>query len=151
MLEKIFPATIDNRYSGNRISLWFFYLMTAITIARSLVHIFAPDGGAQSIATIPLDSYSAAAGATVIYMFSTWGLSQLLLGLVFLLTALRYKSLVPLMYLFIVIEYGGRLLLGHAKPIVTEATAPGAIGNYILVPLAVVLFVLSLRKRENSR
>ncbi len=43
--------------------------------------MFAPDGGAQSIATIPLDSYTANGADTVILIFSYWGLSQLIIGI----------------------------------------------------------------------
>jgi hypothetical protein len=49
------------------------------------------------------------------------------------------------MYLFILVEYVGRLLLAIAKPIVLDGIAPGAIGNYILIPLALVMLVLSLK------
>ena len=57
-IRHIFPKTIDNNYRGNAISLILFIPITVVTVARSLIHIYAEDGGAQSIATIPLDSYS---------------------------------------------------------------------------------------------
>jgi hypothetical protein len=37
-------------------------------------------------------------------------------------------------------------LLIFAKPIVTSGTAPGAIGNYVLIPLALLMLVLSLKE-----
>ena len=58
MLRKIFPHQVDNTYSGHKLGLYFFFVITLVTIGRSCVHIFAADGGAQSIATIPLDTYS---------------------------------------------------------------------------------------------
>ena len=74
---KLLPSPVDNCFRGIKISQYAFLLITFATIVRSLIHVFAPDGGAQSIATIPLASYSAEAAATVILMFSLWGLSQL--------------------------------------------------------------------------
>ena len=50
------------------------------------------------------------------------------------------------MYLFILVEYTGRMLLTFAKPIVATGTAPGAIGNYILIPLALLMLILSLKE-----
>lgn len=79
-------------------------------------------------------------------IFALWGLSQLLFGLLYIVVLWRYQALIPHMYLFIFVEYTGRLLLTFAKPIVTDSTAPGAIGNYILIPLAPLMLVLSLKE-----
>lgn len=149
-MNSILPKTIDNNYKGRKIALYFFSLLTVVTIVRSLIHMFSPDGGAQSIATIPLDTYSAAAASTVILIFALWGLSQLLMGVVFAIVAIRYKSLIPLMYLFIITEYVFRIILGSLKPIVTTGVAPGEIANLILIPLALVLFFLSVYKPRSS-
>jgi hypothetical protein len=46
--------------------------MTVLTVGRSLAHIFLPDGGAQSIATIPLETISSEASAVLIGMFAQW-------------------------------------------------------------------------------
>jgi hypothetical protein len=37
-----------------------------------------------------------------------------------------------------------RFVIGQMKPIVTSGTAPGSIGNWIMVPLCAVLLALSL-------
>ncbi|MEZ4637021.1 MAG: hypothetical protein R2856_19060 [Caldilineaceae bacterium] len=54
--------------------------------------------------------------------------------------------MIPLMYVFIAVEYTGRLLLAFAKPFETHGTAPGAIGNWVMIPLALALLALSLRR-----
>jgi hypothetical protein len=129
MLERIFPAQVSNAYRGSPSAKWVFILLTVVTIARSLVHMFAPDGGAQSIATIPLDTFTTNGANTVILLFALWGLSQLVVGLIYAIVIWRYQVLIPLMYLLIIVEYGMRIVLGAMKPIETAATAPGAIGN----------------------
>ena len=43
--------------------------------------IFTSDGGAQSIAKLPLDTFTQNGADTVVSLFSLWGLSQLLSGL----------------------------------------------------------------------
>ena len=150
MLQKLFPKTIDNVFPGNRIALWAFYLITAVTLWRSQHHIFAPDGGAQSIATIPLDRFTSGGAEAVISIFALWGLAQLLLGLIYLLVAVRYKALVPLMWLLFSIEYAGRLGIGQFKPIETLETAPGATANLPFMIVGIIMLILSLWKREES-
>lgn len=146
----LLPDFIDNQYHGMKIAQYAFWLITAATIVRSLIHVFAPDGGAQTIATIPLDSYPTAAAAAVILMFSYWGLSQLLMGFVYLGVALKYRSLIPAMYVLLIFEYAMRFVIGQMKPIVTTGTAPGSIGNWIMVPVCAVLLVLSLVKAKQK-
>ncbi len=141
---KLLPAVVDNQFRGIKLSQYAFLLITAATIVRSLIHVFAADGGAQSIATIPLNAYPADAAATVVLMFSLWGLSQLLMGIVYLGVYVKYKSLIPMMYVLMIIEYAMRIVIGQMKPIVTVGTAPGSIGNWIMIPVCAVLLVLSL-------
>ena len=148
---KILPAVIDNHYRGLKISQYAFFLITAVTLVRSLIHVFAPDGGAQSIATIPLDSYSAEAASTVILMFSLWGLSQLLMGIVYFGVSLKYRSLIPAMYVLVIFEYAMRIVIGQMKPILTTGTAPGSIGSWIMVPVCAVLLALSLIPAKSSK
>jgi len=150
ILNRLFPPQIDNVFRGNRIALWAFYAFTAMTLWRSQHHVFAPDGGAQSIATIPLDSYSDGAAATIIAIFAQWGLIQLLLGLLMLLAAVRYKSMVPLLWLIILIEWIGRGLVGQFKPVETIAIAPGQIGNLVLPTIALVMLILALWPEKNA-
>jgi len=144
ILGRLFPAQIDNAFAGNRLSLWVFYLVTAVTLWRSQHHIFSQDGGAQSIASIPLDQYSAGAAATIIAIFAQWGLMQILLGLLMLLAAIRYKSMVPLLWLIVLMEWVGRGLIGQFKPVETIGTAPGQIGNLVIPVVALVMLVLAL-------
>jgi hypothetical protein len=150
MMNNIFPRKVSNDYQGNPIAKWVFFVITLVTIMRSLVHILAPDGGAQSIATIPLDNYSEAAAATVILMFSLWGLSQLLMGFVYAIVLWRYQALIPFMYVLLIIEYGMRIILGMLKPIETAGTAPGGIGNFIFLPIAILMLILSFLKSKKA-
>ena len=150
ILNRLFPSAFDNTFPGQRIALWVFYALTAVTLWRSWHHLTAPDGGAQSIATIPLDSYPAGAAATVVGIFALWGLSQLVIGLLYLMAAIRYRSLIPLFYLLMIVEYAVRILIGNFKPVETAGTAPGAVGNLPLMALAAVMLVLCLIPRKTN-
>jgi len=149
MVEKLFPKYLSIKYQGKTIAKWIFAAMTILTIGRSLAHIFLPDGGAQSIATIPLESFTASGFTVVISMFAQWGLTQLIFGLLYVIVLWRYQSLIPLMWLFIMFEWTGRLLLGFYKPFETVGQAPGGIGNLVFPVVALVMLVLSLQERKS--
>lgn len=149
-MNRILPSSVDNTYLGNKIALWFFYLITMVTIIRSCIHIFKDDGGAQSIATIPLDTYTEAGAGTVILIFAYWGLSQLMFGMMQIIVALKYKSLIPLMYLFLIFEYTGRFCISLLKTIETTGQAPAGVANYVAPIIFLVMFFLSIQHSRNT-
>jgi hypothetical protein len=144
---ELFPKQIDDEFRGSRVIVWVFALVTLMTLARSCIHLFAPDGGAWSIAGIDL---SVTGGGNIVSLFALWGLSQLIIGFVFLVVLLRYKSLIPFMYLLILIEYTGRIMIGYAKPLAVTHVPPGAIGDYVMVPLAILMLILSFRSHQGK-
>ena len=146
LLVRIFPPNLNNDYKGYKISLYVFYALTALVLWRSQHHVLAPDGGAQSIATIPLDTFTEFGATAVISAFSLWGLSQLILGFINVLVVLRYKSLLPFMYILMIFEYLGRMMIGSVKPMPQVGTAPGGVINLPFVILALVMLVLSLKE-----
>lgn len=148
---RLLPDNFDNQQRGHPFALWLFYLATIVTVGRSLAHIFLADGGAQSIATIPLDQFTPGVAASVVSMFAFWGLSQLLLAVIMVLVALRYRSMIPLMYLLILLEYGGRIAIGMIKPLALSGTPPGAIGNLVFILIAMVGLVLSMQTVNSPR
>ena len=122
--------------------------IVVMTLVRSCIHIFAPDGGAQSIAGFPLNTYPETASSMIILIFSLWGASQLLMELVYLIVLIRYKSLITLMYLLIFIEYLSRFLLGVFKPAISTHVIPGGVLDYIMIPLSLIMIVLSIRSNK---
>ena len=151
MLHRVFPTSLDNKFPGHKIALYVFYALTALTLWRSQHHLFGHDGGAQSIASIPLDTYSSNAADTVIGVFALWGLSQLIIGLIYLLAAIRYRALIPLLYVLFTFEYAMRLWVGVNKSIEIEGTAPGGMINLPFMIAGMVLFALSIwRGKEKS-
>ena len=143
----IFPKQVDNNFQGYKIAVIFFLLITIFTIMRSCIHILASDGGAGSIAGI---NVSIAGGSDIVSMFAFWGLSQLLMGFVYLIVYFRYKSLIPFMYVPILAEYSGRIAIGLVKPLEVSHTPPGAIGDYVLVPLAALMLILSFKRPKKT-
>ena len=149
VVSKVFPRENLGVYNGLGLAKWVFVLITIVTLARSLAHILLPDGGAQIIATIPVDTFSTNAANALIIIFGYWGLSQLIIGLLYVVVLVRYQSLIPLMFLFAFMEYLVRLIIAVVRPsIELTGTAPGEIGNYVAVPLMLIMFVLALWDRK---
>lgn len=133
---------------GSRLPNYVFTTIAVVSFVRSCIHLFSPDGGAGSIAGLDL---TVAGAAGIIFGFGLWGSAQLIYALVQLLVAFRYRSLVPLMYVLLIVEVLLRELVGRIKPVSFAHTPPGALANYILLPLALVMLVLSLWGGKRSR
>lgn len=140
----LFPA-VDAAYRGRKAPFWFLVLVAVISTARSLIHIFAADGGAQSIAGLDVE---VAGGANIVAMFGQWGASQLLLSLFYWLVLLRYRFLVPAALVAVLLEQLLRIGVGLMKPVEVAAPPPGEIGSYLLLPLSLIALLLSLRRRR---
>ncbi|WP_242101596.1 MULTISPECIES: hypothetical protein [unclassified Lysobacter] len=149
MVEMLFPRIADNRYPGRRLGLWLFGLMP-LKIAMGLnVMVNAPEV-AQTADGVPVSSFGAAAAAAFSFVFAAWGLGQLVLGLASLVVLLRYRSLVPLAFLLLLIEQSGRMSLRLLWP-VQRIDAPGSTINLVLVALLALGFILSIwRPRQAS-
>lgn len=136
----LLPST-PTRFAGPAFTWWFAAAYLTLVTVRSLIHVFAPDGGAGSIATVDV---AVAGGANIVAMFGQWGAIQLLLAALLWVLLLRYRGLVPLVLLVFLVEPALRELSGALKPLETIGTAPGAIGNELVVPVLAVAWWLSL-------
>ncbi len=140
-LNLVFPSVANQHFSGFSIALWFFMALALLSTVRSLLHLFAKDGGAGSIAGLDLSK----GDKNIIFSFALWGQSQLIYALLQLLVAFRYQSLVPLFYLILFVEIIGRMAVGRMKPpVLLRGRPPGGYANLIALPLSVLMFVLSL-------
>jgi hypothetical protein len=145
ILLRVFPETVGSEYDASKIAYWVFALLSVVSFVRSCIHLFAADGGAGTIASLDLSQ----GRENIIFSFGLWGLSQLLFALMQLLVAFRYKSLIPLMYVFLVIETLGRMYVGGVKPPIYSRVPPGAVANHVILPLAAVMLALSLLPRKD--
>jgi hypothetical protein len=141
IFEIVLPAEIDNTIRGMKLPFYVFALYAIVSTVRSCIHLLASDGGAGTIAGMDL---TVAGADGIIFAFALWGSSQLLFAIIQLLVVVRYRSLVPFMWLMLILETLLRELVGHMKPVTFAHTPPGAIGNQIILPLAAVMVALSL-------
>ena len=120
-------------------------LFLLLVIARSCIHLFAEDGGAQSIAGIDI---SVLGGDNIIAIFHQWGAIQLLLGALLSLLFFRYPGLTPLILLTLAMDPVLRAIAGAMMPLTTEGTPPGESLNWIAFFVLSVLFVTSLVEKN---
>ena len=93
----------------------------------------------------------------LIYMFfSLWGLAQLIFCGMSWVVILRYKSLIPLMFIFWLTEWSVRLFVYPfiEKSVVdggiyTSGMTPGAAGSPYVVFLLIIFLILSTREKVN--
>lgn len=130
------------QYDGPMLSFWVAIVWLGVITVRSCIHLLAPDGGAQSIATI--DVAAVAGGPNIVAIFGQWGAIQLLLALLLWVLLLRWRGTVPLVLLVFALEPVLRGLAGHLKPVMTTGTAPGAALNWLVLPVMAFFFYLSL-------
>jgi hypothetical protein len=149
MFNTLIPRVADNHYPGRRPGLWLFALML-LKIAMGLnVMIHAPEV-ARTADGVPVDTFGVPAAAAFSFVFAAWGLGQFVLGLVSLLVLLRYRSLVPLAFLFLLIEQVGRMLLRVHWPVERIASAPGTSINLAIAGIMVLGFILSVWRPRSS-
>ena len=141
VFDTLLPVPADNTIRGMKLPAYLFCLIAIVSTVRSCIHIFAPDGGAGSIAGMDL---SVSGANEVVFAFALWGSAQLIYALIQLVVAFRYRSLVPFMYVLLILETLLRMLVGHMKTVTFAHTPPGAIGNYVILPLAALMLILSL-------
>lgn len=109
-------------YRGPWAALTYLALIAVASTARSLVHMLAPDGGAGIIAGVALD---VAGGPNIVAMFGQWGVSQLVLAVLYWLVILRYRFLVPFALGLVCLEQALRIGVGQLKPLDVAAPPPG--------------------------
>ena len=142
MLERLLPRVADNGYRGRRAALWLFGVML-LKIPMGLNVMFNAPQVARAADGVPVDALGDAGRAAFLFAFAAWGLGQLVLGLVSLVVLLRYRSLVPLMFLILLVEQLGRMALRLQWPI-ERIAAPGAAINTVLAGVMLIGLVLSL-------
>lgn len=145
----LFPSKLNNQYEGSKIALYGLYLVFAIYIFRSLVHFLAENSGLVGIATIKVFPISDGLNPNnIIYLFaSLLGATQVSLTIVLLILFIKYKNLIPLIYLICLLDQCLRLISGYLHPLGEDYyinTPPGVISNIPVLLYLILMFYLSL-------
>ena len=154
MLDRLFPRQADNRFGGHRAALWLLGLLVALKLVIGFNSIFNTASVAAGADGIALDSFGAAAAREVLTLFALTALGQLVLALVALAVLIRWRALVPFLFLVLLAEQLARRLIVQANAV--ERAASGAVGWYVtygvlvLLVIGLVLSLLPPRRGKHS-
>ena len=145
----LFPSKLNNQYEGSKIAVYGLYPIFAIYIFRSLVHFLAENSGLVGIATIKVFPISdGLIPNNIIYLFaSLLGATQVSLTIVLLILFIKYKNLIPLIYLICLLDQCLRLISGYLHPLGEDYyinTPPGVISNIPVLLYLILMFYLAL-------
>jgi len=143
-IKRIFPKD-PSRFEGFRLVRLIAALFLLVMVARSCVHLFAADGGAQSIAGIDT---SVEGGNNIIAIFHQWGAIQLILAVLLFVLFFRYPGLTPLILLTLALDPVLRFVAGQMMSVTATGTPPGEALNAAAFYLLALLFIASLIKKN---
>lgn len=148
IFQRLFPECADNTYGGNKFALWLFGLVIAVKAAMGLNAIFNTYTVATRADGIPLASFPSGAVHTVLALFAIWGLGHFVLCLAGLLVLVRYRSLVPLMFIVLLLEQLARKLILLFIPLVRTGTPGGFYVNLVLLAIMATGLALAMWTRQ---
>jgi hypothetical protein len=148
-LHQILPQRIDNTYRGHTLAVWFFIPVVVLKTGIALSAIFNGHTAAQSADGIPLDSYGAGGAEAVVALFAIWGLAQLVFSVLGVLALTRYRAMIPLLFVLLLIEHLARKWILLVKPIARTGTPPGTYVNLVILVLTIVGLALALWRRAD--
>ena len=141
----LFPPSTNCDYHGAKVSAWYLVLAGVIEIIPGCIHYFLPDGGAGVIGGLDLSIR----GETIIALFAWVGSLQIPFGLMLLIIGARYRTLVPLGLLAVIME---RALISYdgwfGKASFSGHHPPAHYGSVVAVVLGLVFLVLALRTQR---
>jgi hypothetical protein len=152
MLSRIFPKQIHNDYRGYALAIWLLGLVVLARLGMSYGALFDTHEMLQSADSIPVDSFGAAGADAVVLMTKLLGLDHLLLNLVAVVALIRYRAMIPLIYLLLAIEQVARKILLVTNPIARTGTTYLPIDpNVVIIAVLLLGLLLSLGKMGLSR
>ena len=153
MVKLLFPAQIDNVYRGQ----WLALVLYVPVVLMKLLMGFNVAGFnpwidnlyvLKDVDRVAIDTFGAEAASVVILFFASWGLGLLILSALCVVVLLRYRAMIPLMFVALTVEQVGRMALAKLYPIVRAVEAhgvsAGAMVNWGLAAALLLGLVLSL-------
>ena len=143
-IKKLLPNN-PTKFEGFRALRIVTAIYLLVMVVRSCIHLFAADGGAQSIAGIDT---SVEGGDNIIAIFHQWGAIQLILAMLLFVLFFRYPGFTPLILLTLALDPVMRFIAGQMMSLTTTGTPPGEALNGAAFYLLALLFIASLIKKN---
>lgn len=149
MLNRFLPAQAGNDYRGYKLGLWLFGFIVLWKLAIALACIFNGYEAANNADGIPLQTFGAVGAHALVTEYAVWGVGQVVLLAIGIVALIRYRSLVPLLFVALLFEHLARRAVYIVLPLPHIAGAAGGTINLIMlaVMLAGLLFTMLTRKQ----
>jgi hypothetical protein len=152
MLDRIFPKQFDNAYRGHWLAIWIFVPVMLVKAIQGVNSVVMTRRVMTTADGIPLDSFNAAGAEAAVAMFALLGFYLLILPLQSVVVMIRYRAMIPFMYLMLLIQQLGVRVLVLMRPVAGSGAAPiGLTINLVIVALTIIGFVLALLKSDSTR
>lgn len=153
LLDVVLPRKVTNEYRGGPIPFYGFCLIFATQVFKSTVHFLKADSGVNSIASIIVFPFEGPADPNnVIYMFSAvGGVNQMMFAILYALVLWRYRSLIPLMLGFALLETIFGIVVTTLHPLTPEYyqyTPPALILRVPQLILIPTLLFMAIRRSK---
>lgn len=146
-IKKVLPKDPFS-YQGHKSIRIITAVYLLIVVIRSCVHLFASDGGANSIAGIDI---SVEGGDNIVAIFHQWGAIQLMLAGLLCVLFFRYPGFTPLVVLTLAIDPIMRAIAGQMMPVTSQSTPPGEALNWPVFFTIVILFAASIAESSSNK
>jgi hypothetical protein len=143
-IKKLLPNN-PTKFEGFRALRIVTAIYLLVMVVRSCIHLFAADGGAQSIAGIDT---SVEGGDNIIAIFHQWGAIQLILAMLLFVLFFRSPGFTPLILLTLALDPVMRFIAGQMMSVTSTGTPPGEALNGASFFLLALLFIASLIKKN---
>jgi len=153
MVDVVLPREVTNDYRGGVIPFVGFCLLFGMQVFKSTVHLLKFDSGVNSIASIIVFPFEGSADPNnVIYMFSAvGGVNQMMFAILYALVLWRYRSLIPLMLGFMLLETLFGLVVTTLHPLTPDYYEYVPPAMSLRIPLLIVIPTLLMMAIQSSR
>lgn len=149
MLQRLFPKQFDNRFPGHVVAIGLFGVVILMELAMGANSLINTRTVASLADAIPLDRYTNGGAEAVVALFALAGLFRVLVALQGLLVLIRYRAMIPFMFLVLLVLHLGSKAVLLVHPIAKSGVPSARLGSafvYAIIAMLFLGFALSLVK-----
>ncbi len=153
LLERVFPRAANNDYRGSTVAFYGFVLVIAQQAFSATVHYFTHDSGKVQIAGMIHFEGDPDPNEMVWAMGASAGLWELIILGLFIVVLWRYRNLIPLMYVVVILEMVLSYGVTTMHPIGPEyftSTPPAKIALLPKLVIGVVMLAITVRNSKGA-
>ena len=148
MLARLFPRQIDNTFRGHWLAIWLLALVSLLKAVQGVESMLNTRNTMENADGLSFANFDPTGAALLMSLFALLGLYLLILPSLSALVLIRYRAMIPIVYLLFLLLYGANRLVQLLHPVPRAETHPvGFYVNLVILGLMVLGFVLSLLNR----